>query len=189
MFKAAYMDDIFQILIYLFFFAIYGISQLLKNRRKNNRPTIDQPEGNPNQVPRQDTRPSQPKSFEDVIRELMGDRPVEQERPREEPPVRQQTRNRQSQRKRSREIQSEAYETGSDTYQQAVDEARNMEKLDDRIDLENLDKFIKPAMPATLDGPSKKKKKFINDIRKSLSSPDSAKKAIILSEILNRKYF
>jgi hypothetical protein len=128
--------------------------------------------------PKADTTTRQPTSFEDILRELMGE---SRETPPEPEPYRPPVRTQPTQR------ESEAYSSASDTYQKAVVEAGKAEKLDDRVDLENLDDFIKPKYD--IKQSKTKTSKFTREVRAMLRNPKSARKAVVLSEILNRKHF
>lgn len=176
------MDNFIEILIYLLIIVGSGLIQFFRNKKKDQQqpPTGTPPPPQRRQrrevsSPEADTTTRQPTSFEDILRELMGE-PRETE-PEHRPPARTQPTQKES----------EDYSSTSDTYQKAVKEAGQAEKLDDRVDLENLDDFIKPKYD--IKQSKTKTSKFTREVRAMLRNPKSARKAVVLSEILNRKHF
>lgn len=183
------MDNFVEILIYLLIIVGSGLIQYFRNKKKDQQqqPTNPPLPSQPRQrrevsSPEADTtsqRPSRrPASFEDILREMMG---APQETPPEPEPYQPPVRKRQPQKER------EDYSAASDTYQKAMKQANKVEKLDDRIDLENLDEFIKPRFDSYQT--KTKSSKFTREVKAMLRNPESAKKAVLLSEILNRKHF
>lgn len=177
------MDNFIEILIYLLIIVGSGLIQVFRNKKKGQQQQPPNPPPPPRRrrevsSPEADTTTRRPTSFEDILREMMGE---PREAPPEPEPYRPPVRTRQTQKER------EIYTAASNTYQKAVEEAGEAEKLDDRIDLENLDEFIKPRFDSYR--VRKKSSKFAREVKDMLRNPESAKKAVLLSEILNRKHF
>lgn len=173
------MDNFIEILIYLLIIVGSGLIQAFRNKKKSQQQQPSDKPTPPQQRPRRevsspeaDTTTRQPTSFEDIFRELMG--APQETQPRQEA-------------YQPTQKESEDYTSVSDTYEQAVAEAGEAEKLDDRVDLENLDEFIQPRYK--IKESKNKKSKFAREIKAMLNHPESAKKAVVLSEILNRKHF
>jgi hypothetical protein len=179
------MDNYIELLIYLLIIVGSGLIQAFRNKKKKEQESQNIPPPPPQRRRREvssseaDTTTRRPGSFEDILRELMGDPRETQPEPEPEPyrpPVRREETHRESQ----------AYPSTSGTYQKAIDEAGKAGKLNDRIDLENLDDFIQPRRMSVN---KSKTSKFAREVRAMLQNPESTRKAIILSEILNRKHF
>lgn len=180
------MDNYIELIIYLLIIVGSGIVQAFRNKKKKEQESQNIPPPPPQprrrrevSSPEADTTTRRPGSFEDILRELMGD-PRETQPEYEPEPYRPPVRREETRR------ESEDYKSASGTYQKAIDEAGKAEKLNDRIDLENLDDFIQPRR-MSVNKP--KTSKFAREVRAMLQNPESARKAIILSEILNRKHF
>jgi hypothetical protein len=179
------MDNYIELIIYLLIIVGSGIVQAFRNKKKKEQesqnipPPTQQRRRREVSSPEADTTTRRPGSFEDILRELMGD-PRETQPEYEPEPTRPPVRKEETRRER------ESYQPVSDTYKKAVDEAGKAEKLNDRIDLENLDDFIQPRRMSVK---KPKTSKFAREVRAMLQNPESARKAIILSEILNRKHF
>ncbi len=181
------MDNYIELIIYLLIIAGSGLFQAFRNKKKTEQefPEIPPPQQQRRRrevsSPEADTTSRRPGSFEDVLREMMGDHRETQPEPEYEPePYRPPVRRKEPRRER------EGYPPDLDTYQKAIDEANKAEKLNDRIDLENLDDFIQPR---GMKVKRPKKSKIAREVRTMLKNPETARKAIILSEILNRKHF
>jgi len=184
------MDNYIELLIYLLIIVGSGLLQAFKKKKKSKQSPSDSPDTQerPRQrrevsSPQADTTTQEPASFEDILRELMGGEP--QTRQRKEP---EETYEPYEPYKQYEERQKELSDdtTYSESYQRAVTAAEETEKLDDRIDLENLDDFIKPR---TYRPKGRRMSKFAREVKGMLQNSKSARKAVILSEILNRKHF
>jgi hypothetical protein len=179
------MDNYIELIIYLLIIVGSGIVQAFRNKKKKEQesqnipPPPQQRRRREVSSPEADTTTRRPGSFEDILRELMGD-PRETQPEYEPEPYRPPVRREETRR------ESEAYPSSSGTYQKAIDEAGKAEKLNDRIDLENLDECIQPRRMSVN---KRKTSRFAREVRAMLQDPESARKAIILSEILNRKHF
>ncbi len=179
------MED-FQFIIYIIIGAIYIISRAIKGNNKNQQPQ-KRPQQRPSQRPQQEA----PKTFEDILAEF-GKRMEEQAggtveeepevvqeapKPRPKPvknPFEMEGRNRQFADEESRRI-----------YEEAIVRAEGAD-----LEFAPDEKFHKASLKMGFSAYEKEKpeNEFAKEIRNTLADPDGAKKAIILSEILNRKY-
>ncbi len=183
------MED-FQFIIYLIIGAIYIISRALKGKNKNNQPQ-QRPPRRPQQTQNKPQSQSQPpKSFEDILAEF-GKRMEEQIQPevievQEEKPIVQQAPKPKAQ---------PAFEEGR-TRRFADEESRRIyeeaivrsEGADLKFEANQKYKTDSLKMGFSAYDKEKEENEFAKEIRESLSDSDSAKKAVILSEILNRRY-
>lgn len=167
------MDDNLQIIIYIIFFAIYLLSRALRNKNKQA------PRPRPTQENRgeEESAGEQPMTFEDILRELTtGEK----------------SRGRQGAKPKPKPVKRE-YEFRGDypdddeiqeVYEESVKKAQNLKTLNERIELKE------PALKFKEYDDTKKEavNPFAEEIRNMLRNPDDAKKAIILKEILDRKF-
>ncbi|MFW5760869.1 MAG: hypothetical protein ACOCXH_07825 [Cyclobacteriaceae bacterium] len=167
------MDE--SIIFYIIFAVIFIISRLLKGKR--------QPDGQgPNQ---EDGRPQRrPMSIEDILRELSGEEAVAEKE--EYKPV--------PEKPRSREVVEEIeqkterkYEQWDDevktTYERSVSAAKNLKTIDQLVDYEQpREKILKEEQVTT------NKASGAAKIARMLKNKSEARKAIILSEIIQNKY-
>lgn len=171
------MEDYLEVLIFLAFAAFSLFSQWLDRKRKAvTRAPKQEVEGNFEQ-PRDDDPPvtarpprrrSAPKrstpSMEEILRELTG----------------------QSSPQEVKEEYEDDYELPPHLQEQQPRADTTPQKLSDKISLEDTGKRIEPIKLAkkrpsrSALGPA---------VARSLRHPDSAKRAVILSEILQRKHF
>lgn len=175
------MEDYFELLIFLAFAAFSLLSRFLSPKKKppvrapreqrqyddyvEEVPESDKPVATPRQP---DTKPV---SFEDVLRELMGESP--QSRPAPPPPKPIET---------SREQAEEEVEARRELARKQK-EATKAKRIADKISLEDTGKRIQPL---EVTGGTHSLAKEVSD---ALKSPKNAREAILLSEIINRKYF
>lgn len=200
------MDDLIQVLVYVAFLVIYLISKVLKNKKE--KPVTRQPEAEVEQDFSDPHRPHQrpevgqrqgksgmdeperkPSTFEEILRELTGAEQWEEQTRRHEKEERMSEfeRRKEKARQRADEIEQEAaqkanrYSRRSDyTVEQARQEQRT------RKNLREIEKLTEPVKRKK---PYQKKNPMAREIVRSLKDPDSVKKAVILSEIINRKHF
>lgn len=163
------MDNI-QLILYIVFVVGYLIFKALTGGKKEPSQNADPNTDYDTPSPEQKKRPS---SFEEILRELTGvGQPEEQQLPPEEEQYRKVKR-------KGKEIS----ERTAETYKESVESAKKFTKLDDTIDLDNLGIGVKEV--EELEEEEMTASKNYLDL---LKNPDDAKKAIILSEIINRKY-
>ncbi|MCR9250254.1 MAG: hypothetical protein NXI20_07505 [bacterium] len=183
------MED-FQFIIYLIIGAIYIISRALKGKNKNNQPQQRPPRRPQPTQNKQQSQSQPPKSFEDILAEF-GKRMEEQIQPevievQEEKPIVQQAPKPKVQ---------PAFEEGR-TRRFADEESRRIyeesivrsEGADLKFEANQKYKTDSLKMGFSAYDKEKEENEFAKEIRESLSDSDSAKKAVILSEILNRRY-
>lgn len=170
--------DSFEVLIYIIFGVIYLLSRALKKKKKPSAPRPQMESDD--EVVTQDA----PVTFEDLLKELTGaqtpkpkTQPKPQQRydrsdPAEYEDLREQRRP-VADDSRSREV-----------YESARRSAKDIKTIDELVDLE------KGIEPSGRFEEFKIEKQFTkgDEIRGMLQNKQDAQKAIILAEILNRKY-
>ncbi|MFY0685802.1 MAG: hypothetical protein JXQ90_01485 [Cyclobacteriaceae bacterium] len=187
------MDDI-QFWIYLVFAAIYFIGKALKKKNKPpvNRPRPQSPlETETELADRPQT--SRPATFEELLEEITGQKSLEPETPVEEsveekpvPFYEEQKEIIPVQKDESIEMEGRnrqfADEESKRIYEESIKRAEGF-----NIGFEPDEKFSsKKVLRSTAE--EETENEFASEIKSMLQNPDDAKKAIILSEILNRKY-
>lgn len=167
------MEDYLELLIFLAFAAFSFLSRFLNKKKK---PTggeaegyegVPQPEKPVVDPERSESQPP-PVSFEDILREMMGEtkkKPQPQPPQEIKKPVPQAKRKAEQARKMAQKAQRDA-----------------AQRITDKISLEDSSKRLE-----TVDV-SQKKNSVAKEVAEALSNPKSAREAIILSEIINRKY-
>lgn len=170
--KFVRMDD--SIIYYIILFVIYLIGMLFKN--KKGKPVTQHPEkqSRPPQPASGSPKRRMPTSFEELLEEFgreSDDEPEEEIVYEESPQQRQKYR-------------TAAYEKEiQQTYEQSVRDAENMKTLDEQITAEDMERKI-------LKEPDEDEKAETRRSRYAelLRNPTGVRDAVILSEILNRKY-
>ena len=163
------MEIDFQVLIYIIFIAIAILSRFLKARKKRNQP--QEYEETPNAVPEK----SKPTSFEDLLKEFTStteeeEVPSQNRRTQEEPtPVR------EYEFKSNIPDDTEVDEIYEDS--KPKKQVSNIEKEAKRPIFEHFAEYDN----------EEGENEMANEIKEMLSKPSSAAKAVVLSEILNRK--
>ncbi len=164
------MENYLELLIFLAFAAFSFFSQFLNKKRNPSRGDGEEFEGarQPEKpvVDPEETRPRQPSTFEDILREMMGEN-----KPQPTPPPKV--------RKKVQKVETEAKEKLREVKQTA----KKATLIAEKISLEDSGKRIKPIELAP------QKNSIAQEVSEALSNPKSAREAIILSEIINRKYF
>ncbi len=202
------MDDLIQILVYVAFLLIYLVSKLLKNKKgkpvtrlpeqetqrdfsdwetPERRPEVGQGQGRSGM----DEPERKPSTLEEILRELTGAETwEEQERRQKEENRRAMERQQEKARQEAAKIEQKVTQKAEDysgRLGDAVQQAKRARNEQGR-GLKEIERLVEPIKP---------KRKYQwrgrrsvgQDIARSLRNPQSAKRAIILSEILNRKYF
>lgn len=166
-----------ELILYIVFIAIAILTRVLKGKKTTDVPpqqedhTMDAPQ-----------RPTQKQmSFEELLREFTGEeKPHEKTQPR---PLKEEVVYESYEDEPSYESDYYADEEAKHTYDRSVREARQLKTIDEIVDLE------KPLESGHFKGYEIEEEESIAaDIFESLRDTDGAKKAIILSEIINRKY-
>ena len=158
-----------ELILYIIFLAIVLLTRLLKGKKENVPPA--QQEQTMHDVPHE--QPHRRPTFEELLREFTSEREVEEPEP---------------EKKAGREyVEAVDIRDDSETeevYRRSVKEARNLKTLDEQVDLDapipRLKSFEKTETVEESD--------ITRDIFESLQDAEGAKKAIILSEIINRRY-
>ena len=183
------MEKYIEVLIFLAFAAFSLLSQFLNRRKKavtrapkqetqrdfEQEPTDDPPvTAHPR---RRRPRPSSPQrtptSLEEILRDLTGQssEPEDEEEDYELPPYLQEKK-----AALEKSLPPEPVQRPPSAPQ----------KLSDKVSLEDDGKRIKPIKTS---GTRRPRKSLGISVARSLRNPESAKRAVILSEILQRKYF
>lgn len=198
------MDDLIQVLLYVAFLVIYLISRVLKSKKE--KPVTRQPEEEAEQDFSDPHRPYQrpevghqqgrsgmdeperrPNTFEEILRELTGAEQWEKQTHRkEEEEMSEFERRKEKAKRRADEIEQEV-EQKANQYSKKLGDSVNQAKQVQRTQ-KNLREIEKLTEPVKRKKPYQKKKAMAKEIARSLKDPNSVRKAIILSEIINRKY-
>ena len=186
------MDD-FKIWLYLIIGAIYIISRALKKKEPEKMPPKSPLETEDTQ-----SRRKTPSSFEELLREISQEQGAAQDQTRAETeeeersetaaPVYYQTQ--QDTKRKEARIQEEIKLEGEKRHF-ADDESRAIYERSIK-EAEGADITYERDVHFKMKGVQKgdaKKNPFASDLKQMLQSPSSAKKAVVLAEILNRKYW
>ena len=199
------MDD-FQIVVYIILVVIYIISRALKAKKKavppqSGKPNIPQEyeEVEPREIPKPFNQPTsqQPVTFEDLLKEFTGYKEEEEETARPESPV-------------VKEIRETVVENPYLKYNQpeykdpSYEEYETLEKIDykEPVSYDDLFKGPEKIIESDTEPVDENKGRFgsyasvreydvhtATRFRKLLHNPTTVKDAVILKEILDRKYF
>lgn len=192
------MDNI-QLILYIVFLVGYFIFKVLTGKKKSatseDTRKFDQPQ-NPHRETREyteeyeqyDPEADRPKTFEEILEELAGGG-RKKEAPKAAPNVPEKV----VEKRRETPKPAEVYRDGQDfeaeakqneVYQKSIQQASKYSTLDERIDMDNLEINRKEVVDIEEIGAEKKSNPYLD----LFSNLEDAKKAVILSEILNRKY-
>ncbi|MFP4090441.1 MAG: hypothetical protein ACLFUB_16310 [Cyclobacteriaceae bacterium] len=195
------MEDFFQIILFIIFALFSLISSLLKKRKKQQAETRKpkeeteadtrrprrRPEVSPLDEPEPRRRREQPATFEEILRELTGESPLERRAREEEEEDDYENPFAERKAKEAAEEAKQKMEEKANSFGKSVQQARGAQKISDKIDFEQDISSRRLEVKKVKVG--KKKRGAAADIAKSLKDPQSARKAIILSEIIKPKYF
>ncbi|UII26635.1 hypothetical protein LVD15_25630 [Fulvivirga maritima] len=156
-----------EILIYIVFVAIAIISRVLKSSKKDKSKAPKRTAERPASQNVEKT-----KTFEELLREFTGETTSSQPSPSK------------TFEAEFDDFDFEEEERVEETYRKSVNEAKNLKTLDEQVDLED----IPTKSQYFKEYDQKEENSVANDILQSLKDPNGARKAVILSEILNRKY-
>lgn len=191
------MEDYIQLLVFAAF-ALFSLISGLLNRNKDKPPKRTPPEevdrertargDKPVARQRRRKQPQSTSTLDDILRELTG-----QGQPPTQEEVEREQRRLEEERawvRKKKEKAAEHFEEASDTLKTAARQARKSPRMADKISLEDDHKRIQPLTVTPQRTSTKTKKKTTGAaIARSLRNPRTAKHAIILSEILQRKHF
>ncbi|XOV95083.1 MAG: hypothetical protein ACFHWX_10300 [Bacteroidota bacterium] len=176
------MDDI-QTWIYIIIGIIYFIVRSLKKKTPNSS---EQPMPRSSQPQQSDTQRRKPLTFEELLKEFTNpeagqdteeaiEEVEEVERPERER-VREEFATEGSTRRFSDEESKRVYE-------ESIKKAEGF-----KIDYSTDEKYHTEKLKAILHDHEEEESTFADDIKEMFNDPQDAKKAVVLSEILNRKY-
>jgi hypothetical protein len=162
------MDDI---IVYLIFIAFALLSRLLTKKKDPQKPAgSGRPEG-------ESERPQKQVSFEDLLREFTGEGD-EQRKPASAP-----YNTYEEEEYENYEEQNLRDEEAREVYSKSIHQAKNLKTIDELVDYDK----IKTKL-SDIPEPEKQKYTLADEIRNQLKNPDEIRKAVIYSEILQRKY-
>ena len=169
------MDE--SIIFYIIAAVIYVVSRLLKSKPKEGT----------NEYPDQDTQ-RRPMSFEDILRELGGETTVEEEEPYRPVPEKSKSQEKLPDTiSRAEPSRQQAFEKVDNEvknlYEKSVSEAKKIKTIDELVDYDQPREKILKEAPLI-----RKRNTGASTISKMLRNKSEARKAIILSEIIQRKY-
>lgn len=193
------MDELLQIALFVLF-ALFSLgSNLLNKRRKQQaetRKNTEQTEEDtlrpsrrrevsPPDVPEE--RERQPLSFEDILRELTGEssRAGKQEQQEEIEDDYEHPFSSNKPKQAVEKVQQKA-EQKSESFGKSVERAKEAKRITDKINIDDKPLETKLVVETRK---SRKNKQLASSIAASLKDGQGARKAIILSEIINRKHF
>jgi hypothetical protein len=181
------MED-YKILIYIVLSILYF---LFKGRGKKKKP-VTRKNTQPQQTEESSGQKKRPKSFEELLAELSGEKRDMEETSeydgeeiladkKEIKPLSEQV----DERPMDQGVSQEDYENADETLKELYKKGERLKSIDELVDMEEV---------ATQSNRFNEFDDVVNDnefareIRQGLSDPESAKKAIVYAEIFNRKY-
>lgn len=185
------MDNI-QLILYVVFLIGYFIFKALTGKknvtgqdtRKFDQDDSNAPYGQPTEYEPYDPDAQRPKSFEEILEELTGGgRPKEESQ--ERPVAHREIQQKDEERDWEFDLDEDPYHTPErGLYEESVKEASKFKTLDELVDLENID--INLGEVEELD--AQEGANISNQYLSMFANLEDAKKAVVMSEILNRKY-
>ena len=180
------MDDL-QIYIYLALAAIYFLSRAFKSKKRSQSPG-KLPDSDPyNEMPEEQSQRDRPMTFEDLLKEFSGkkeERKLEEYEETEESEM-----SSYEEEMVTQDSIQPSYDTYNDpgyiNYDEVYQGKDKIKTLDEQVIVEKLDKERHDKYKII----KVKSANYASRIRKILHSKDSIKDAIILKEVLDRKYF
>ena len=189
------MEDYIQLLVFAAF-ALFSLISGWLNRNKDKPPKRTPPEEMARERERMDTdrpvarqrrRKTEPTStLDEILRELTGQ---EQQPTEEEVRERRRLEEERAWVREKKKKTADHFEEASETLKNAARQAQKSTRMADKISLEDDHKRIQPLVVTPKRVSTKKKKSTGAVIARSLRNQSTAKRAIILSEILQRKHF
>ena len=186
------MDNI-QLILYIVFLVGYFLFKLLTGKKKpatredtrkfDQQPERDSPEYTSEYEQYDPEESSRPKSFEEILEELAGGG-KRKEVARETQEVKKNIQRKEEKLGEDFPQVGKNFEaSGNEVYQKSINDAKKYSTLDERIDLENLDINRKEVVEI-----EELEEQKSNPYLDMFSNLEDAKKAIVMTEILNRKY-
>lgn len=172
------MED-YKILIYIVLSILYF---LFKGRGKKKKP-VTREKTKPQSVEQNSEEKRRPKSFEELLAELSGEGPAKD--PYQDDDEIKPLSDEVDDRPLNQKVSQEEYENADQTLKELYKKGEKLKSIDELVDIEEVTtqsnrfkEFDESADENT----------FAREIREGLSDSESAKKAIVYAEILNRKY-
>lgn len=167
------MSDDFQFILYIILAILYFLTRGLSKKKKKGKPPQRPPQGQPSQPTQESERQDRPITLEEMLRDIGRDFEDEEKLPEKED-----SKQEYSPEHSDSEIR--------DKFEASVKEAQDVKTLDEQVDLEDLEfKRIEVYQEEEDEGPQID----LKEIAGAFHDPQSARKAIIYKEILDRKYF
>jgi|TARA_R100000789_G_C2984667_1_gene144465 hypothetical protein len=177
------MED-YKILIYIVLSILYF---LFKGRGKKKKP-VTRKEADSQQAEQSPNEKRRPKSFEELLAELSGE---SQGKGEEDEEILRESEEIKSiseqvdERPMHQEVSREEYENADETLKELYKKGEKLKSIDELVDIEKVTTQSNRFKEFEDDS---NENQFAQEIREGLSDPESAKKAIVYAEILNRKY-
>ncbi|WPP48877.1 dihydrolipoyllysine-residue succinyltransferase component of 2-oxoglutarate dehydrogenase complex [Catalinimonas niigatensis] len=193
------MDELIQIALFVLF-ALFSLGSNLLNKRKKQqaetRKNTEQTEEDTLRPSRRrevsppdapEERERQPLSFEDILRELTGESPRAQKQEKQEE-IEDDYEHPFSPNKPKQAVEKvqQKAEQKSESFGKSVERAKEAKRITDKISIDDKPLETKLVVETRK---SRKNKQLARNIAASLKDGQGARKAIILSEIINRKHF
>lgn len=182
------MED-YKILIYIVLSILYF---LFKGRGKKKKPVTRKNTQSP-QTDQSSGEKRKPKSFEELLAELSGEsqereKNIQYEEDDEILTDKKEIKSLSDQvdeRPMHQEVSQEDYENADETLKELYKKGERLKSIDELVDI---DEVAMQSNRFKEFEDEKEDNQFAREIREGLSDPESAKKAIVYAEILNRKY-
>lgn len=159
-----------ELIIYIIFIVIAILTRVLKNK-KGNAPA---PPRKPQEEDGSPKKSQRPLTFEELLREFTGEGSAEE-------PVK------ESRTEYAPTEQPYSYEEDDEVrqaYERSISEAKKLKTLDEQVSLDEPLTRLRPFDSYS----TEEENNSADTILEALKDPDGARNAIILSEIINRKY-
>lgn len=164
-----------ELILYIIFIVIAILSRVLKARKENNSPTTTSDQGESMDAPPKKTEKTL--TFEELLREFTGEDTSHRQEQKPQPQY-------------TREEEGYSYEEEyaddeiRETYSRSVNEAKKLKTIDELVSLdEPLERMEHFKQYET-----EEENTVASEVLEMLQEEEGARKAIILSEIINRKY-
>ncbi|ADR20085.1 hypothetical protein MATR_23050 [Marivirga tractuosa] len=180
------MED-YKILIYIVLSILYF---LFKGRGKKKKP-VTRKKADSQQAEQSSNQKKRPKSFEELLAELSGENLEKEEETQSGDEILRESEEIKSlseqvdERPMHQQVSQEDYENADETLKELYKKGEKLKSIDELV---NIDKVSTQSNRFKEFEDQSNENQFAQEIREGLSDPESAKKAIVYAEILNRKY-
>lgn len=175
------MDDI-QVLLYIIIGVFYFISKFMKKK-----PVPEKPVQRPAQGASDTNAPQRPLTFEELLKEFTQPQPTQQEVVIEEREEEVFIDTRDEGRKNAEPAYKPDYTFSDAESKRNFEQSQRLAAAAKRIEEEGIEQDL-TFKPYKMPSRTEQKNEVAADIMEMLRDADGAKKAVILSEIFNRKY-